>query len=172
MTDFDPAPIFAVLARNGVEFVLIGGYAAQLHGARQPTTDADVSPKTTVDNLDRLSAALRELDARIRSDAVPGGLPFDTSAEALRGVSMLNLTTPFGDLDLTFSPAGFPAGYDQLIDDATPRAVDGVTIQVAALRDIIKSKSEAGRQKDILALPELLELAERLSAESHDAARE
>jgi hypothetical protein len=172
VTDFDPSPIFTVLNRHGVEFVVVGGYAARLYGARRPTTDADVTPNTTFDNLKRLAAALRELCARIRSDAAPDGLPFDTSAEALRGISMLNLTTPFGDLDLTFTPAGFPAGYDQLISHAVAHVVNSLTIQVAALQDIITSKTEAGRQKDILALPELLELAERVGAPDGGAARE
>jgi len=53
--------------------VLIGGYAAQLHGARRPTVDLDVTPEPTVENLGRLAAALEDLDARIRVDGVEGG---------------------------------------------------------------------------------------------------
>jgi hypothetical protein len=56
-----------------------------VHAASQPTQDVDVTPATTEDNLTRLTRALKRLQARIRTDAVPGGLPFDTSAEAMRG---------------------------------------------------------------------------------------
>lgn len=90
---FDAEPILAVLERHGVEYVIVGGYAARMHGSARPTRDIDVTPATTVENLDRLSAALRELDARIRTDAVSEGLPFAASGESLVGQRMLNLQT-------------------------------------------------------------------------------
>jgi hypothetical protein len=62
-----------VLDRHGVEYLIVGGYAARMHGSTRPTRDVDVTPATTRENLDRLAAALRELDARIRTDAVPEG---------------------------------------------------------------------------------------------------
>lgn len=161
--DFDPAAIVAALDRHQVDYVLVGGYAANLHGARRPTRDIDVTPATTADNLTRLVAALRDLRAGIRVDESADGLPFDTSADALRGVRMLNLRSVHGDLDLAFAPAGFPAGYDDLIDQAGRHVIAGIAVRVAALKDIIASKTEAGRQKDLLALPELHRLAKDAS---------
>lgn len=116
-------------------------------------------PATTFDNLTRLVAALRDLHAGVRIDEHPDGLPFDTSAEALRGVQMLNLRADHGYLDLTFTPAGFPMGYEALIVNARPHRVGGITVHVADLDDIIASKTEAGRAKDLLALPEPYQLA-------------
>lgn len=72
---------------------------------------------------------------------------------------MLNLRTPIGDLDITFTPAGFPDGYDGLLPSAHPYAIGSVTIQVADLDDVIKSKEAAGRPKDLDALPELINLS-------------
>ena len=115
---FNPRALLAALDHHEVEYVVVGGYAANLHGAVRPTKDIDVAPATTTENLMRLVAALRELNAGIRVDELPDGLPFDTSAEALKGMTMLNLRTSFGDLDLTFSPAGFPGGYADLIGRA------------------------------------------------------
>lgn len=92
-------------------------------------------------------------------DALPEGLPFDTSAAALKGITMLNLRSQFGDLDLAFSPAGFPDGYTDLIGRAREHVVDGLTIRVAALDDVITSKATANRPKDQDALPELIRLA-------------
>jgi len=127
-----------------------------------------VAPATTRDDLTRLGAALRELKAGIRVDELPEGLPFDTSAAALKGMTMLNLRSQFGDLDLTFSPAGFPAGYADLIGRAREHVVAGLTIRVAALRDVITSKATANRPKDQDALPELIRLA-RQAARGRDA---
>lgn len=89
----------------------------------------------------------------------PRGLPFDCTAESLRGMRMLNLRTRFGDLDLTFMPAGFPDGYEELRVGALSRTIGGITVEVAGLDDVIKSKSAAGRPKDLDALPELLRIA-------------
>lgn len=91
------------------------------------------------------------MGAGIRVNDIPDPLPFDTSAEALRGMQMLNLRTPHEDFDLTFDPAGV-GGYPDLARSATPRLVDGVTVPLA---DIIRSKAAAARNKDPEALPEL-----------------
>jgi len=154
----DAGPILATLDRHHVEYVLIGGFAAQQHGATRPTQDIDITPASDADNLARLAAALRDLDARIRVAEAPDGLPFDTSAEALRGVNMFNLRCPHGDFDISFTPAGTD-GYPDLIRSATARELDGITVKIASLDDIIRSKTAAGRPKDALALPELESLA-------------
>jgi len=149
---FKPRAMLGVLDDHQVEYVVVGGFAANVHGAVRPTKDIDVAPATTRDNLTRLAAALRELKAGIRVGELPEGLPFDISAAALMGMTMLNLRSQFGDLDLTFSPAGFPAG----------------TIRVAALQDVTTSKAAANRPKDQDALPELIRLA-RQAARGRDA---
>jgi len=156
---FDPVRIIEILIRHRVDFVLVGGYAALLYGARRPTYDIDITPATDAGNLQRLSNALRELKAGIRVDNLDDGLPFDSSAESLRGVQMLNLRGPFGDIDITFAPAGFPDGYDSLRPAAHLYTVGTAIIHVADLNDIITSKESAARPKDLDALPELVNLS-------------
>jgi poly-gamma-glutamate capsule biosynthesis protein CapA/YwtB (metallophosphatase superfamily) len=153
-------PLLAVLATHRVEFVIVGGFAAMLHGATRPTSDLDTCPATDRENLERLTAALRELRAGIRVDDLADGLPFDTSADALAGVRLLNLRTRFGELDLTFAPAGTD-GYPDLARHAQSREVGTVRVRIASLEDVIRSKTAAGRGKDLDALPELRRLAAR-----------
>lgn len=154
---FSPEAILDVLDRHQVQYVLVGGYAATLHGARRPTTDVDITPEMSRANLDRLAAALKELRARVRVDDVPEGLPFGADATSLAGLRFANLTTPHGDLDLTFSPSG-TGGYAELIVSAQRTRVGSVDVDVASLGDIIRSKRAAGRPKDADALPELARL--------------
>lgn len=156
----DAPAIFAILDLHGVEHVVVGGYAAQLHGSTRATTDVDVTPDGAAENLRRLTLALRDLGGGIRVDAVEEGLPFDTSAEALAGMTTLNLRTPYGDIDLTFEPDG-TGGYADLIQCAEAYEVGSVRVLVAALADVIRSKTAAGRPKDLRALPELHRLARR-----------
>jgi hypothetical protein len=158
---FDPDRIIEVLDHHHVKYIVVGGYAAHLYGSRRPTYDIDITPSTTQQNLERLSAALRELHAGIRVEDQPEGLPFDCTAESLRGMQLLNLRTSAGDLDLTFVPAGFPDGYDGLLPGAHARSIGGITVTVAGLDDVIKSKTAAARAKDLDALPELINIAER-----------
>lgn len=158
---FDPERLLEVLARHGVEFVLIGGLAAVAHGSPLPTADVDVTPDRDAANLDRLATALRELGARIRTGD-PDGVVFPIDGAFLAAQPrMLNLTTSAGDLDLTFLPAGFDGGYRELIAESDPlELVDGVTTRVARLRAIIRSKETADREKDRRALPYLRALLE------------
>ncbi|MDQ6873852.1 MAG: Fic family protein [Actinomycetota bacterium] len=154
--------IIEVLNKNQVDYVLIGGYAAAMYGAKQPTYDIDITPDSGSANLTRLATAPRELGAGNRVDDLPAGLPFDTSAEAPAGVRTLNLRTPHGDVDLTFEPAG-TGGYPDLAVHAVQLRVDGEPVQTAALDDVIRSKEAAGRDKDNEALPGLIDDLVRFS---------
>jgi len=153
---FDPERVFEVLQRHDVEYVLIGGLAAVAHGSPLPTTDVDVTPDRRRENLDRLAGALRELEARIRTTD-PDGVVFPVDGAFLAAQPrMLNLTTAAGDVDLTFVPAGFEGGFDDLCVESDPvELVDGVIVRVATLRAIIRSKEAADREKDRRALPYL-----------------
>jgi hypothetical protein len=164
---FLPSEIIRVLREHDVDYVLVGGLAAYVRGSALFTNDADIAPRMELGNLARLSAALYELDARIRTDAVESGLKFHHNAESLIGTRVWNLVTKYGDLDLTIEPAG-TRGYEDVRRDATGIEFEGigVTVVVASLADIIRSKEAANRDKDHRMLPALRELlAEQRAAE-------
>lgn len=154
----DPERIIKVLAKHRVRFVLIGALAARLQGFPRLTADADITPARDRDNLDRLARALRELDARVFTEAVPEGLPFDCSAETLSRAEIWNLVTTAGRLDLAFTPSG-TAGYEDLIQHALRFEVYGIELPAASLEDIIRSKEAADRpqdRQDVLVMREML----------------
>ena len=95
--------------------------------------------------------------ARIRTPDAAEGVAFHCDAEFLAGIELLNLTTVFGDLDIAFEPAG-TKGYADLEASCIRIDVDGVKLPVAALEDVIRSKSAANRPKDQRALPVLHQL--------------
>jgi len=161
-TSFQPAEIIAALERHRVRYVIIGGLAATLHGSPVMTTDADVCPAREGDNLERLARALVELRARIRTPGVPGGLVFACDAMFLSRIGVaLNLTTRFGDLDLSFVPSG-TSGFEDLRPHAVTMSLMGRPVAVASLADVIRSKEAANRPKDQAALPALRLLLQRL----------
>lgn len=155
MAVLQPREIFRVLAAHDVKYVVIGNLGAALHGSPLVTNDVDLCPSREEANLAALAAALREMDARIRTPDVPDGIPFACDATFLRQMAMVNLTTRFGDLDLSFEPSG-TGGYAALTRQAVRLELrDGTWTIVAALEDIIRSKEAANREKDRLALPTL-----------------
>ena len=158
--EFDGNAILAVLARHEVACVVIGNYAGLLRGVDLATEDVDITPATTAENLERLAGALAELDAAIR---VPGELPLPLPADGrfLAKAEIWNLTTRFGNLDITTRPSG-TQGYEDLQRNADPHLVaPRPRLDVAALEDIIRSKTAAGRAKDLAALPQLRAVLER-----------
>src|SRR5665811_2158008 len=115
---FDPLKIVQALNHRGVEYVVIGGYAGELHAAAvPPTRDIDFTPRATAENLSRLSQVLTDLDARIRTEGIPDGLPFSHDGASLAAVGVWNLTCTFGELDISFKPSGTD-GYEDLVRTA------------------------------------------------------
>ncbi len=155
---FDPERIIRVLAEHDVLYVLIGALAARLQGFPRVTADADIAPSRDPGNLKRLAAALRDLDAKVFTESVPEGLPFDPTAEALARAEVWNLVTSAGRLDLAFEPSG-TGGYDDLLDGADRYEVFGVELVAAGLEDIVRSKEASDRpqdRQDVIVLREML----------------
>lgn len=159
-TPLDADPMLECLLRHEVRFIVIGGYAAIVHGSPFPTEDLDITPDVGFDNLARLSEALHDLGAKVRTEGIPEGLPFDHDAESLAGAGVWNLTTRFGDLDISFVPTG-TTGYPDLIRDANSVSARNVLVPVASLADVIRSKQAANRPKDQRVLPVLREILAR-----------
>jgi hypothetical protein len=132
-------------------------------------------PATSEENLARLAAALRELNAYLRvgglTDEEAKALPTQLHAGTLARMDISTWRTDAGDLDvLTAIPTldGGRAFYKQLVQRAEPMEVAGLLVRVAALSDIIDSKTWANRPKDRAALGELRELAARTRESGSD----
>jgi hypothetical protein len=152
----NPAAIVAALNRHEVRYVIIGAFAAIAQQAPVPATrDIDFTPDASQDNLARLSRALTDLGAKIRTEAVPEGVPFSHDATSLAAAEVWNLICADGEFDISFHPSGFAGGYAQLEVNARRLRVGEVEVVVAGLADVIRSKEAAGRPKDLRVLPSL-----------------
>jgi len=165
---FDPVGLLGRLNEHGVLYVVTGGFAAVAYGSPLPTVDVDVTPERSTENLQRLSVALDDLEARIRVEGIPDGLAFDHDGESLEGLGVLNLTTRLGELDLVMVPAG-EAGYAQLASRAVVVELHDVRVPLASLDDVIASKEAADRAKDRAALPILRALRDRLERQGRQS---
>jgi hypothetical protein len=140
----DAQRIFEELAQHEVDFVLVGGLAAQTHGNTRMTNDVDLIPKPDPQNLERLAKALRALNARVLN---PGHEDLEIDAAMLPRTTIWQLATPHGDIDVLHEAPG-AAPYAQLRERALVIALDDVRIAVAGRDDLIRMKLARGRPVD------------------------
>jgi hypothetical protein len=150
------------LVENGVKFILVGGVAAIVQGAPVSTFDLDiVIDPTDAANGALLLGALESLDARYLDLAGRHLLP---TAERLATLRIHRLVTKFGVLDI-LTAIGKGRRYTELLAHTSLTALTpGLPVRILHLSAIIQSKEEAGREKDLAALPVLrrtLELSKR-----------
>jgi hypothetical protein len=133
-----------------VEFIVVGGVAAVLRGVPINTFDLDVVHSTELANVDRLLAALTELDAFYRFQPE---LRMRPDASHLRSPGHQLLITRFGPLDL-LGAIGKGRSYADLLRDFTEYDLDdGVRVRVLGLEAQIAVKEEIGGEKDLAVLP-------------------
>jgi predicted nucleotidyltransferase len=159
VTDF--ARLLGALHKTGVEYIIIGGVAATVHGSSRLTQDVDVCYARTDANLDRVVRALRPLKPYLRG--APRGLPFEWSAATLRAGLNFTLTTTAGDIDLLGEVTG-GGTYDDLIAHTMEVTLFRHHTRCLNLEWLIATKRAAGRPRDLEAIAELEALREEIGA--------
>lgn len=139
--------LIAVLVRHEVDFIVVGGVAGVLQGAPVSTMDLDIIYARDSPNVQRLLAALHEVDAHFRSD--PRRLKPEQSHIESKGHKLLS--TLHGDFDVLGSIEE-STEYPDLVDDADKFEVAGCSIRVLSLERLIEVKEKLGRPKDQLML--------------------
>ena len=139
-----------------LEFVIIGGAAAVLHGSAYVTGDLDICYSREKENLKRLATALASFDPSLRG--APKDLPFQLDADSLKS-GLNSLTTDLGDLDLLGEVVGL-GGYADVLAFSEELELFGMRCKILTLEGLIKSKQAVGRAKDLRLLPELEALLE------------
>lgn len=149
----DLAALLAKLSDAEVEFIIVGGAAAVIHGAPITTNDLDIVHRRTSENVARLLDVLLSLDATMRHDFAHRGLR--PTAEMLAGRGQINLSTSLGPID-PLCELSEGRGYDELLAHSESVTGEGRLLRVLDLPTLIEVKTKAGRPKDKLVLPILI----------------
>ncbi len=157
MTDFEC--LLSVLTAGGVEFVIIGGFAATAHGSAHVTVDLDIVYRRSAENIAKLAAALHPLGAYLRG--APPGLPFRFDAATIERGLNFTLTTSAGDLDVMGEATGGGI-YEALLPHSELRQLYDLECRFVDLETLIHLKRAAGRPKDLERIAELEALQEEL----------
>ena len=160
--EFRPRLILRALLAHDVDFVLIGGMAGIARGSSYPSYDVDIAYERSRPNLERLAAALQELQATLRG--APPDVPFLLDAETLERGAHFTFSTPYGSLDILTDPDGAPPYVQLRAGAGEPSLVEGERILVASLDHLIAMKEASGRTKDKLMATEYRVLSDELRA--------
>jgi hypothetical protein len=150
----NPVPLLRHLSEQGVEHIIIGGFAVVAHGHVRPSKDLDIVPEPSRENLERLITALLAVnacDAEV-SDFDPSELAMSvTRIDDLLQGGNFRLTTDLGDLDIMQWASGIDS--DDLYVELSRQSLDGdiedVPVRVCSLDHLRAMKQAAGRPQDI-----------------------
>lgn len=145
--------LLAQLCDAGVEFIIVGGAAAVMHGAPITTNDLDIVHRRTPENVARLLEVLQQIDATMRYDFANRGLR--PTAEMLAGRGQINLTTSLGPID-PLCELDEGKGYEELLAYSEIVMEEGRMLRLLDLPTLIAMKTKAGRPKDRIVLPILI----------------
>lgn len=154
----DLRELFRVLADHGVDYLVIGGVAAQVHGRRRTTKDLDITPSPDPENFERLRAALVALDAH-PVELGPGA--HTPTAEQLSIAPVVPpLTTRHGDLHILNEIPGATA-FAEMRARALTTDLDGIAVQIVSVNDLVRMKQTTGRPSDLEDIEALTAVARR-----------
>jgi len=155
MTDFEK--LIGALVGARVDFLVVGGLAATIHGSARLTQDVDVVYARSDDNIARLVTALEPYQPYLRG--APPGLPFDWSAATVRRGLNFTLTTTVGDIDVLGEIVGGGA-FEALVEHTFGVDLFGHACKCLDLLTLIATKRAAGRPRDLEVVAELEALHE------------
>ncbi|TWT86283.1 hypothetical protein Mal64_38230 [Pseudobythopirellula maris] len=135
---------FELLRSEGVEYLLVGGFAVNLHGHVRATGDIDAWVKPSEENAARLASVLRRFGL--------SGATVDAAALA-EPDRVFQIGVPPMRIDLLTGISGleFADAYSRRL--ATE--IDGVSISVISLDDLRTNKKASGRPQDLADLDRL-----------------
>lgn len=145
--------LLKTLLENNIDFVLIGGFAAAVHGSTLVTQDLDICAAITEEQVAKLRNALRNLNPRHRMN--PNFKPsFLNHPQEIKGTNNIYLETDLGILDIHTQTQ--PAGdFEEIKNRAMTISLYGFTCRVISIEDLIKVKESMKRPKDLQVVKEL-----------------
>lgn len=144
------------LCDSDIEFVVVGGFAAMLHGSALITRDLDICAVVSDATVGQLRATLKDLNPTHRF--TPQRLNFLAVPAPGGELKNLYFETELGPVDVLGSILGV-GDYAAVKSRAVEIDVFGRKCRLISLEDLIAAKEAFGRDKDKLAAKELRAIA-------------
>jgi hypothetical protein len=153
------------LSRAGLDFVIVGGVAARLHGSHRLTHDLDLVPNLEPEAWERLIDHLWSLDLQPRIPETKDRIKSIDAVEswiAEKNLLAITFRDSYGQMEVDLLVSEAPS-FMRLKQNATRFEYQGHMIFVANLDDLIDMKQRAGRPQDLLDVESLNHIKAKLS---------
>jgi len=142
----DDKSLLLRLARQNVQFVIIGGVCGVLHGAALVTFDLDICCEFSLENLQRIEVALKDLHPYHR--LVAQKLPLELNQELASRLKNLYLQTDLGILDCLSEVSGV-GNYQDVLKRSVPHKLADGEVRILDIDALIAAKEAMGRERDL-----------------------
>jgi predicted nucleotidyltransferase len=130
--------VFHELNSEGVEYILIGGFAVIIYGLPRLTQDIDIMIKLSSQNVEKLQKALNNV---FRDDSIK-----EITFEELKKYAVVRYGTPDGFYIDILAKIGDIASYESL--ESEIRQIEGVGISIATPKALLQLKKDSMRPSD------------------------
>lgn len=134
------------LNKNGVRYIMVGGFATNLHGYQRFTEDVDLYIEDTLENRKKLRQAFKDLglgdfEPIERIEFIPGWVDFQLD----NGVRM----------DIMTSLKGVSLSFDECLQMAPIAEIEHINVPFLHINQLIDNKRAVNRPKDQVDVQEL-----------------
>jgi predicted nucleotidyltransferase len=138
---------WSVLQKNNVEYIMVGGYAANLHGYQRYTGDIDIWIEDNSENRQRLRAAFLECGM--------GDYPMLETMQFVPGWTDFHLMNGLR-LDIMVNMKGLEGySFDECLNMAAIADIEGTRVPFLHINQLIANKKAVNRPKDQIDVIEL-----------------
>ncbi len=142
--------LWQLLNKHEVKYIMIGGFATNLHGFSRTTADIDLWIKDTIENRRQLKLVLNEFEL--------GEFENIETMNFLPGWTSINLSSGF-ELDIMTEIKGFEKqDFDKCYDISPTAIIQEIPIKFLHINQLIQAKKATARPKDLLDVIELEKL--------------
>ena len=156
MWNEDYREMLSALSAEDVEFILVGAYALAAHGFPRATLDMDVWVRPSPANADRVCQALSRFGAPTTNLS---------AADFAKEDAVVQIGVAPRRVDIITSVSGLT--FEEARRNALVREIEGLTVPILALPDLIRNKLASGRPKDLEDAKLLQKHLRQSSSDSH-----
>ncbi len=162
--DLDYHAIFRKFNKLGIDYLVVGGLAVNLHGIPRMTYDIDIMILLQRSNILKLVTILTEWGYKPKVPVDPRSLADEVKRNAwmkeksMKALNFYSESLSIGEIDLVFDS---PIPYDQLRKRAVIIEIQGEKTPTVSIHDLIELKVHSGRKQDLADVDHLRIILER-----------
>jgi predicted nucleotidyltransferase len=144
--------LFKGMNEAGIDYMLVGGVAVNFYGIPRMTYDLDLMIALNPENILKLLARLNDWGYKPRAPVNPNDLADEKKRaiwirdKNMKAFSFYHEKEAIGEIDVLIV---LPMPYEKFRERAKVFDLEGTSVPVVSVQDLIDLKRRAGRQQDV-----------------------